>query len=167
MQGRSAVLVTGRADRYPHPDCRNRRKKRMKKRMIGYLLLRPKSTPAAPSPAKTPITGAGEAPVCAAGFCSTGFTCGTSGVCVTAGAGVGVEVGVGSAVSQIEEPCEGLLFFTGISNSAVTVTFAAGIVKVLPEMGVALLPSGVYVREPALSWYPASGVAVRVTVAPV
>ena len=46
-----------------------------------YLLIRsPNTARAAPSPAMTPITGAGEAPVCAAGFCSTGFTAGTSGV---------------------------------------------------------------------------------------
>ena len=112
------VLVTGRADRHPHPDCRNRRKKRMKKRMIGYLLLRPKSTPAAPSPAKTPMTGAGEAPVCAAGFCSTGFTEGASGVGV--GVGAGVEVGVGSAVSQTEEPCVVLLLPEGVGESELT-----------------------------------------------
>ena len=87
-----------------------------KKENKFYFLLRPKTTAAHPSPAMTPMTGAGEAPVCAACFVSTGFTCGISGVSVTVGVGVGVTVGVGVAVSQTEEPCGVLLlFFTGIS----------------------------------------------------
>ncbi|HJJ33929.1 MAG TPA: hypothetical protein O0X19_06120 [Methanocorpusculum sp.] len=77
---------------------------------IPYFLLRPKSTAAHPSPAMTPMTGAGEAPVCAACFVSTGFTEGASGAGVGVGAGVAGAV-VGSAISQMEVPC-GVLLLT-------------------------------------------------------
>ena len=82
-----------------------------KKRMINfYLLLRPNTAPAAPNPARMPMTGAGEAPVCV----GIGFTVGTSVVGATDGVGVGVAVGVGVSVSHIEEPC-GVLLLTGVS----------------------------------------------------
>ena len=61
-----------------------------------YLLLRQRSTAAAPNPARIPISGAGDA-----GFgvsVAIGFTDGVStGVGVAVGVGVGVSVGSGVA----------------------------------------------------------------------
>ena len=51
------------------------------------------------------------------------------------------------------------------SNSAVTVTFAAGMVKLVPLMAWSFVPS-LYFKLPVLSRLPVSGVMVSVIVSP-
>ena len=65
-----------------------------------YFLLRTMTRAAAPSPARIPINGAGDAGVLVA----IGFTVGTSGVGVAVRVGTGVGIGVGVAVSQMLVP---------------------------------------------------------------
>ena len=96
----------------------NQSKKRVFR--LPYFLLRTASTaPAAPNPARIPITGTGlfaagvSVGVGVAVAVFVGFTVGISYP------GTGVRVGVGVAVSQMEVPSSGLLppffFSTGVS----------------------------------------------------